>query len=518
MTLSKQLISYIKDLTLYGGDCDGQKFTVLPWEKQFLKGAFPKGGPINSYLTVARGNGKSALVAAIATAMIDPRGPLHLNRAQCICVASSFEQGKIIYTDVLSFLREMYDLTDRSEWIVNNSDHSAKIEHKASGAVLRCIGSDPQRAHGLRPKLVLMDEPAQWPKNSAQKMFSALSTSLGKVPESRMIVLGTQSEDPMHFFSQGIRNEGGDCYVQKHVASVDDGKAMFTIANYREANPSWDQLPSLRDVIKKEAKKARKDPLSLPPFKALRLNHGVHDTEQHFLIDPVLWRECLVNKDELPPREGPMMWGIDLGESFSQSVGAAYWPYTYRLECLAAFPHVPSLEQRGINEGMGDIWVQMAQLGDLIQCGFKAIDQTELIRAAAEKFGYHPEVIGNDRWKQKPLYNVINTVGISCMLQDRGMGFKDGGEDVRNFRKLVASGRVKCGKSLLLHHSVMSARVTVDPAGNAKIDKTAFGKVWNARDDAAVAACIAVSLGEIYYPEAREGKELETMNYLEMAI
>ena len=41
MTLSKQLINYIKDLTLYGGDCDGQKFTILPWERQFLKGAVP---------------------------------------------------------------------------------------------------------------------------------------------------------------------------------------------------------------------------------------------------------------------------------------------------------------------------------------------------------------------------------------------------------------------------------------------------------------------------------------------
>ena len=42
--------------------------------------------------------------------------------------------------------------------------------------------SDPRRAHGLRPFLVLADEPAQWPPATGEKMISALRTGLGKVP------------------------------------------------------------------------------------------------------------------------------------------------------------------------------------------------------------------------------------------------------------------------------------------------------------------------------------------------
>ena len=34
-----------------------------------------------------------------------------------------------------------------------------------TGARVRCIGSDPRRAHGLAPVLVLADEPAQWPES-----------------------------------------------------------------------------------------------------------------------------------------------------------------------------------------------------------------------------------------------------------------------------------------------------------------------------------------------------------------
>lgn len=516
MSLAARLSDYIGKLTVYGGDRDGEPFRVLPWEREFIRGAFPDGGTVDSYLTIGRGNGKSAVVAAIATAMVDPAGPLHGNRAQCICVASSFEQAKIIFGDVLSFMRAKYDLTDRDVWRLGDSGQAARLEHRPTGALIRCIGSDPSRAHGLRPYIVLADEPAQWPKNSADRMFAALRTSLGKIPGSRFIALGTQSENPMHFFTRGLRNERGDHYAQSHVAPESEGRAMFRVANYRAANPSWDHLPSLRAVVKKEAREAMSDPLALPSFRALRLNQGVHDTEQHFLVDPALWRECIV--DVLPPAAGPMVWGVDLGSSYSQSVVAAYWPETARLEAIGAFPLIPSLEQRGINEGMGDLWVRMGKQGDLIQCGLKAIDQTALMRAAADRFGYAPVMIGSDRWKRGDLYNAVSDVGISSVMVDRGQGFKDGGEDVRNFRKLVAGGRVKCGRSLLLNESVVSARVMVDPSGNAKIDKTAPGNTQNARDDAAAASTIAVSLGAIHYPRAGRDAPESGMSYLDMAV
>ena len=58
----KAIIDYMSTLTLKGGDHDGQPFKVLSWEKKFVNGAFRTPG--DSALTVARGDGKSALVAA----------------------------------------------------------------------------------------------------------------------------------------------------------------------------------------------------------------------------------------------------------------------------------------------------------------------------------------------------------------------------------------------------------------------------------------------------------------------
>ena len=110
----RALIDYLGGLQLAGGDHDGDPFTVLGWQRRFLSGAFRGIG--DAGLSVARGNGKSALVAAVACAVVDPAGPLTGTRREVVVVAASFDQSRIIFEDVLAFLGARYDLSDRAEW------------------------------------------------------------------------------------------------------------------------------------------------------------------------------------------------------------------------------------------------------------------------------------------------------------------------------------------------------------------------------------------------------------------
>ena len=117
--------------------------------------------PGNAALSIARGNGKSGFVAGLATAVVCPGAPLHGTKREVICVASSFGQARIIFEDVLSYARGLgHDLADRSLWRLQDSANQATLEYRPTGARIKCIGSDPKRAHGLRPFLVLFDEPA----------------------------------------------------------------------------------------------------------------------------------------------------------------------------------------------------------------------------------------------------------------------------------------------------------------------------------------------------------------------
>ena len=173
------LIEYIGALRITQGRREGEPFTLLPWQARFLRGAWSVEG--DAALSVARGNGKSTLIAGVACAALD--GPLQTPRADVVCVASSFTQGRVIFESVIAAMRAKgEDLEDRKRWRVQDSANSATIEHRESGARVRCIGSDPKRMHGLAPVLALLDEPAQWPAAQRDAMRAALSTGLGKVP------------------------------------------------------------------------------------------------------------------------------------------------------------------------------------------------------------------------------------------------------------------------------------------------------------------------------------------------
>lgn len=84
------------------------------------------------------------------------------------------------------------------------------------------------------------------------------------------------------------------------------------------------------------------------------------------------------------------------------------------------------------------------------------------------------------------------------------MGFRDGAEDVRTFRRACLEDRVTPVRSLLLTAAMSEARVVSDPAGNQKLSKgNEGGRRQLARDDAAAAAILAVSLGIRRKPRSR---------------
>ena len=68
-------------------------------------------------LSCGRGNGKTTLIGGIAAAVV--AGPLRQNRAECLVVAGSFEQGLLTYHHCLAFLQELG--VDMREYRVINS-------------------------------------------------------------------------------------------------------------------------------------------------------------------------------------------------------------------------------------------------------------------------------------------------------------------------------------------------------------------------------------------------------------
>ena len=484
-TLGRELVAWLGKLTLSGGDLDGQPFTVWPWERRFILGTFGQSG--NAALSIARGNGKSAFVAALAAAVVCPGAPLHGTRRDVVCVASSFQQARVIFEDVLAYARGLgHDLGDRGLWRRQDSANMATLEHRPSGARVRCIGSDPKRAHGLRPFLVLADEPAQWEGTKTEAMISALRTGLGKTPNSRLIALGTLPADGQHWFSQMLRD--APCR-QLHAAAKD--APIYRAATWTRANPSMRFLPSLKAQIKAEAAAARRDGVQLQSFKSLRLNMGLADVVSGVLLEADLWQSIEGEAE----REGEYVLGLDLGGSTAQSAAAAYWPESGRLEGFAVFPEHPDLATRSTNDGSGSLYSECYRRGELLLAGDMVSDVRELLTEALERWGTPAGVVA-DRFKKAELIGHLNALDFDVDVVLRGMGFRDGAEDCRAFQLAALDGHLTPVKSLLLRASMSEARLVGDISGNWKLAKgSEGGRRARAKDDVVAAAILAVAVG-----------------------
>ena len=466
----------------------GSPSRCSPWERRFVYGAWR--APGDAALSVGRGNGKSGFGGlASRPAMVDPAGPLHGRRREVVCVAASFEQSRIIYEDVIGFLSERYTLADRNQWRKQDSANRATLEWRATGARIRCIGSDPGRAHGLRPALAVIDEPAQHDHAKTDRMLAAIRTGLGKVPGSKLIALGTRPADESHWFARMLESAP---YAQVHAARPDD--PPFWLRTIRRANPSLDHLPSLKARIQAEIVDARNDPDALASFKALRLNLGVADVDRAVLLDAAAWKRATGLPEPEPVRGGYVL-GVDLGTSAAMSAAAAYHRSGW-LDAVAVFPEQPDLRRRGLADGVGSLYVKMADRGELVIAGGHVSDVRRLLSEALARWG-KPTAVVCDRWRAAELRQHLDALRFpTAQLVVRGQGYKDGGEDVRQFRAAVLGGHVRPSDSLLLTAAMSEARVTVDPAGNAKLAKgSEGGRRVRARDDAAAAAILAVATG-----------------------
>ena len=173
-------------------------------------------------------------------------------------------------------------------------------------------------------------------------------------------------------------------------------------------------------------------------------------------------------------RSYPARWygAWTLGTSAAQSAIAAYWPRTGALHVLAAFPRRPGLDERGRLDGVAGLYRECARRGELLTLGERATDIPALLAVALNRFGKPSRVVA-DRWREAELRDALEKAGIppGAAFEVRGMGFKDGAEDVRAFRRGCAEGRVTPAPSLLLRSAMSEARTIADPAGNAKLSK-----------------------------------------------
>ena len=484
----KSLKASLEYCPIGDGDLIGQSFKVLPYQRRFLTGAF-KPGVLRAGLSLARGGGKSGLASALCLDAIRPAGVLHQTGFEAVLVASSYQQARIIFEAVK---RSLELLGEDEEFRIRDQQNLADIQHRQTKARLRVAGADNRRAHGWRVNLVIGDEPAQWGPRG-ELLAAAIRTALGKRADARAIFIGTRPASDSHFFARLLEEDDPSVYAQVHAARLVD--SPFHVKTWRRANPGLDYgLPNI-DVLKAESRLAKRDPAELATFRSLRLNQGTSEVQGQYLIDVDVWRR--VETDSLPPREGPVAFGLDLGGTAAFSACAAYWPVTGRLEGFVSCGRDPALSQRALADGVSGVYEQMLAKGELVLIGGRVVPVGPFLAEAVRRFG-RPLAIAADRWRAGELEDGVTESGLRLPEPTwRGQGWRDGSIDIRLFRAAVLESKVHPPVSLAMRAALSEAKTISDSASNEKLAKAGEGQHRRrGRDDLAAAIVLAVAEGQ----------------------
>lgn len=481
------LIRCLESCPIGDGDRLGEPFEVLPYQRRFLRGAF-RPGVLRAGLSLARGGGKTGLASGLSLDAVRPDGFLHRDGFECVLIASSFEQARIGFEAVKTSLELM---GEDGAYRILDSRTSAMIQHKDTKARLRVAGSDNRRAHGWRFDLCIGDEPAQWGPRG-ESLAAAIRTGLGKRKGARALFIGTRPANDAHFFARLLAEDDASVYAQRHAAAADD--SPFAVKTWRKANPALDYGMPHIDVLRAEARLAKRDPAELATFRALRLNMGTSDVQERVLIDAEVWRGA--ETADLPPRTGPFALGVDLGGTAAFCGAAAYWPRTKRLEGFVACGNEPELSERAIADGVSGVYERMRGAGELVQLGGRVVPVGDFLRECVRRFG-KPQAIAADRWRAGELADGAKDARQGLPEPTwRGQGWRDGAQDVRAFRSAVLDGDVAAPVSLAMRAALSEARTIADTAGNEKLAKSGEGKRLRGRDDLAAAIILAVAEGK----------------------
>lgn len=111
----------------------------------------------------------------------------------------------------------------------------------------------------------------------------------------------------------------------------------------------------------------------------------------------------------------------------------------------------------------------MAAEGRLLTVPGRVVPPAALLAEGLRRFGC-PARIVSDRWREGELRDGLAAAGFpAAELVTRGMGWKDGGADVREFQRACLQGTVVPVRSLLLRAAMAEARTVSDPTAPTAI-------------------------------------------------
>jgi phage terminase large subunit-like protein len=417
-------------------------------------------------LSIARKNGKTALIAALVLAHLV--GPEAVRNGEIYSAANDREQA----AQVFKVARQIVEADPELSQLVKPVPSTKRLVCASNGSFYAALSAEAGTKHGLNPTFAIFDELAQ-AKN--RELFDIIDTSFGARAEPLFVTISTQSNDPEHVLSKmiddGLSPESETTVC--HLYAAPEGCDIMDEAGWLAANPALGDFRSLED-LQVLATRAVRMPAEEPRFRNLYLNQRV--APHASLIARADWMGCRGDADWKPGER--VMLALDLsaktdltalvGVTMDQParVKAWFWKPADLIDEHARRDRVPYAEW------CGD-WIEAVD-GRSIHPRAVAMR----IAAICEEF----EVVGlaYDRWGIDHLLREFDAVGLEAtkdengsglLIIPHGQGFKDMTPAIDALETAVMNGELVHDGNPVLTWNMANAVAVMDPAGGRKMDK-----------------------------------------------
>ena len=248
----------------------GQPIKLMKFHKHFIPDLFDNPhGTSCAYLSIARKNGKSALIAAVMLAHLV--GPEAKQNSQIISGARSRDKASLVYKLAAKMIRLSPELSK----IVRIVPSQKMLNGLICNVEYKALCSPRGTGHGLSPCMALLDEVGQV-RGPQDAFIEAIETAQVAHDDSLLIAISTQAATDGDLFSIWLDDaaHAKDQWIISHLYTAPKDCQILDKKAWKVANPALGKFRSVQD-IKDFAQQADRLPAKANSFRWVFLNQRI---------------------------------------------------------------------------------------------------------------------------------------------------------------------------------------------------------------------------------------------------
>lgn len=464
------------------GDLIGKHLRLDDWQKRFILDIYDNpAGTRRAFLSIARKNGKTGLIACLLLAHI--AGPEAKLNTRIVSGAMSKEQAAEVY----NYASKIIQLSPELSRVTRVVPSGKRIMGLARNVEYQAISAEGKTAHGKSPVLAILDEVGQV-RGPQSEFVDAIITAQGAYDDAMLFAISTQAPNDNDLFSIWLDDakESQDPRIVCHLHAAPQDCDLLDEKSWQAANPALGKFRSLKDM-KEQAERAARMPSFEPTFRNLALNQRVEMVAP--FIARGIWNLNSHDPDQAVFYEEPVYVGLDLSarNDLTAMVMVAFRE-RWHVRCVVWTPEKGLRERSKSDRAPYDVWAKDGYIrplaGASIDYGMLAVEIAEALEDC------NVACVAFDRWRMDLLKTEFDKRGIKLPLEPFGQGFQSMAPALDTLESVLLNEKMAHGNDPVLTMCMNNSRVESDAAGNRKLNK----KKATGRIDAAVALAMAMGV------------------------